>query len=336
MLELLDRMCRIDGVSGNEDAVRMFIEEHVREYSSDIFTDVLGNLYVFKKGKHHRGKTIVAMAHMDEVGFIVKEITPEGYIKFAMVGGIDSRIMLGIHVRIGKDRIKGVIGVKAAHLTTADERKKLPPVHDMYIDIGAKSKEDAMKYVELGDYIAFDTQPHMTGSLYTAKAIDDRLGCAVMMQLLSEELEYDTWFVFSVQEEIGGSGATVAANRLSPDIALLFEATTAADLPGVTGEKRVCSVGGGAVMPFADRGTIYTPELIKIASDAADRLGLKHQTKSMVAGATDAAKVSISGRGVETIAISLATRYLHSPVCTGAIDDMHSILGISRAFLAEV
>lgn len=336
MLELLDKLCRLDGVSGNEDEVREFIASQVKEYSSDIFTDSMGNLYVLKKGRHHRGKTIVAMAHMDEVGFIVKEITPDGYIKFAPVGGIDSRIMLGIHVRIGKDRIKGVIGVKAAHLTTAEERKKMPPVHDMYIDIGVHSREEALKYVDFGDYIAFDMDPHMTGELYTAKAIDDRMGCAVMMKLLAEELEYDTWFVFTVQEEVGGCGATVAANRLNPDIALILETTTPADLPGVTGEKRVCSVGGGAVIPFADRGTIYSPELIKIACDAADKLGLKHQTKSMVAGGTDAARVSVSGRGVETIAISLATRYLHSPTSTGSVEDMDNILGICRAFLSEV
>jgi len=106
MLELLDKLCRLDGVSGNEDEVREFIAEQVKEYSSDIFTDVMGNLYVFKKGRHHRGKTIMVIAHMDEVGFIVKEITPDGYIKFAVVGGIDSRIMLGIHVRIGKTESK--------------------------------------------------------------------------------------------------------------------------------------------------------------------------------------------------------------------------------------
>jgi len=278
----------------------------------------------------------MVIAHMDEVGFIVKEITPDGYIKFAVVGGIDSRIMLGIHVRIGKNRVKGVIGVKAAHLTTAEERKKMMPVHDMYIDIGAKSKEEALQYVELGDYIAFDMEPHMMGELYTAKAIDDRIGCAVMMKLLTEELEYDTWFVFSVQEEVGGCGATVAANRLNPDIALVLETTTPADLAGVTGEKRVCEVGGGAVIPFADRGTIYSSHLTDIAVKAADRLGIKHQTKSMVAGGTDAARISVSGRGVDTVAISLATRYLHSPVSTGSPKDREDILAVSRAFLAEV
>ncbi|NLD87822.1 MAG: M42 family metallopeptidase [Clostridiales bacterium] len=330
MKQLIYELCSIDGVSGNEESVASYIKEYVKPYADEMFSDVLGNLYVFKKGKKC-DKIIMVTAHMDEVGFIVKQITEDGYLKFAVVGGIDSRVMLGTYVRIGD--IKGIIGIKAHHLTTAEERKKMMPVRDMYIDIGAKSWEDAEKYVKIGDYIAFDTYPHDLGKLCTAKALDDRYGCAVMMNLIKEKLENDVWFVFCVQEELGGAGAIAASNRLKPDIALVLETTTAADLPGVKGEKRVCSVGGGAVIPFADRGTIYDEGLREIAMRKADRLSLKHQTKTMVAGATDGSEISVSGEGVRTIAISLASRYLHTGVCTASFEDMNAVLDITRSFI---
>ncbi|MBQ8003658.1 MAG: M42 family peptidase, partial [Oscillospiraceae bacterium] len=290
-----------------------------------------GNLFVFKKGKMRREKPFMVCAHMDEVGIIIKEITADGYLKFDFVGGVDRRVVIGKRVFIGDKQISGVIGMRAVHLTTREERKKAPKTSELCIDIGCEKKSKAERLVRPGDFGVFDSDVKMLGEhKMKARAIDDRFGCAVMMKLISEELLYDTWFVFTVQEEVGCRGATVAAYSLSPAFSLVLESTTAADIPSSEGAMRVCAPGLGAVIGCMDGGTIYDKKLFSLLRSVAEEKNIKWQMKSRVAGGTDASRIHVSRGGVRTTSLSLATRYIHSPSSVADIRDMDAVLVLAR------
>ncbi|MGE4548494.1 MAG: M42 family metallopeptidase [Intestinibacillus sp.] len=335
MLDVLKSLCGLPGPSGEEDKVREYIREQAAPYADEILTDAMGNLMVFRKGKKSMDKVVMLAAHMDEVGFIVKRITEDGMLKFGFVGGVDPRVAIGRRVLFGETR--GVVGIKAVHLTRAAERRTMPKTDDLYIDIGAASKAAAESKVGLGDYGVFDSGFVEFGDgLIKSRALDDRLGCAVLLTILREQPPVDTWFCFTVQEEVGTRGAATAAYRIKPDLCLVVESTTAADLADVPEHKKVCAVRGGAVVPFMDRGTIYDAALFSLMRDAAEKRGIKWQTKHMVAGGTDAGRIHQSRAGVRVCAVALPTRYIHSPACVGSLEDMESVLTLSRAFLEEI
>lgn len=335
MLDLLKDLCELPGPSGQEERVCQLIRKLAEPYADEVLTDPMGNLMILRRGKRRTKKTIMLAAHMDEVGLIIKKITDEGMVKFGFVGGVDPRVAIGRRVLFGETR--GVIGIKAVHLTRAAERKTMPKIDDLYIDIGAATKAAAEEKVALGDYGVFDSSFVLFGDgMVKAKALDDRMGCAVLLTLLKEQPAVDTWFCFTVQEEVGTRGAAIAAYRLKPDICLVVESTTAADLADVLPHKTVCAVRGGAVVPFMDRATIYDEDLFQLLRNAAEKRQIKWQTKHMVAGGTDAGRIHRSRAGVRVCAVALPTRYIHSPVCVGSIEDMEDVLTLSRAFLEEI
>ena len=189
MLDLLKELCALNGVSGEEDQVRDFIRAQAAPHADSIRTDALGNLIVFKKGRKSTGNRLMLCAHMDEVGIIVTRITDEGFLKFEFVGCVDRRVAIGKPVVLGPDRVPGIIGLKAVHLVSREEAKKAPKTESLYIDIGVSSKEEAQELVELGTYGSFVCDPEEFGSGFLkAKAIDDRIGCAVMLELLKDDL----------------------------------------------------------------------------------------------------------------------------------------------------
>ena len=262
---------------------------------------------------------------MDEVGFIVTYIRPDGTLSFDTVGGIDPSVIIGRQVRVGKERISGVIGSTAVHNLSKEQRDTAPSVDSLYIDIGAENKEEAQKYVSQGDCVYYDSEFIDLGEKrIKAKAIDDRAGCAMMIEMIHEDLEYDTGFVFNVQEEIGLRGSTASAFAVDPDFAIVLESTTAADIDGASGAKRVCEVGKGPVVSFMDRSTMYDKELYRLAFDTAKELGIPCQTKTMIAGGNDAGAIHKSGSGVRTIAVSLPCRYLHSPSSVIELADLEN------------
>jgi endoglucanase len=276
-------------------------------------------------------------AHMDEVGVIVTGITDDGFLKFDCVGGIDRRVLIGKTVYIGDNGIFGVIGNKAVHLVKKEDRDKIPQLDDMYIDIGAKDKSEALKLVSLGDTGAFDPSVIEFGDGFIkAKALDDRAGCAVLLKLIESELPVDCTFAFTVQEEVGTRGAAIASFRVMPDIALIVENTTAADLPSVPSSKKVCSVGKGVVIPFMDKATIYNRELYNTLTALAEKNNIPWQTKSMVAGGTDAGAVQRSRVGVMTAGIAAPVRNLHSPSDVACVRDLEGMYRLAELFLKEI
>lgn len=334
--ELLKKLCSSRSVSGDEISVRDIILIEIKDYVDKIKIDNLGNLIAFKKGKKPAPKKLMLSAHMDEVGLMVTDITSEGFIKFDEVGGLDRRILPGKRVNIGKKALSGVIGIKPVHLTKGDEREAIPEISDMYIDIGADSREEAEKYVNYGDSITFDSKFTENDYTITSKAIDDRFGCLVLIELIKSELDYDAYFTFAVQEEVGLRGAKVAAYTVNPDYAIVVETTTAADIPEVDSSKQVCNLGKGAVISFMDRRTIYDKELVKLAFERAEKLGVNAQYKRAVAGGNDSGEIHKSRGGVRTLAVSLACRYLHAPNCTANKADCESILTLVRDLCTQI
>ena len=337
MIELLKTLCALNGVSGNESAVRDFIHKEAEPYADSIRTDALGNLIVFKRGSRAAGNKLLLAAHMDEVGLIVRHVTEDGFLKFDFVGGVDRRVTIGKRVQIGPNSVPGVIGLKAIHLVNSDERKKAPKTDALYIDIGAKDKDEALALVSLGDYGSFVCQPGIFGDGYLkAKAIDDRIGCALMLMLLREELPLDVTFAFTAQEEVGTRGAFGAAFSVTPEIALVLETTTAADLPEVENKQRVCAPGKGPVISYMDGATIYDRELFEALRKLAVDHSIPWQTKEYIAGGNDARTIQRSKAGVRVAAMSAAVRYLHAPASVGSIADFENMLALTRLFLGYV
>lgn len=336
MLDTLRELCALGGISGREQPVADYI---LKQLPSDAVAqrDPLGNLLVHKQGRRRPAHRLMVCAHMDEVGLIVNYITPEGLLGFTGVGGIDTRVLLARQVLVGEKKIPGVIGMKPVHLTKPDERANIPEVDDLYIDIGALDEQQARASVRLGDSVIFMPGVRELGAeVLESKAIDDRLGCAVLLEMLREELPFDMDFAFTVQEEVGTRGAHAAAYTIDPEFAIIVETTTAADVVGVEAQDRVCEQGRGAVVPFMDRGTIYDRGLYELAFRTAAEHGIPIQTKTKVAGGNDASAIHGSRAGVRCIAVSAPCRYLHSPGVTVRRTDARAVLDLTRALAAEI
>lgn len=328
---LLNELCRINGTSGDESRVREYICRKI-EGKCEYKIDPLGNIIAYKKGRNTPKNKVMISAHMDEVGMIVTSIKSDGTLTVSPVGGIDPRVVIGRPVSVGMRNINGVIGAKAVHNLTADEKNKAPGFDSLYVDIGAESREDAEKLISLGDCVYFASDFYEMGDgLICGKAIDDRFGCAVMINLINSDIEYDSIFTFVVQEEVGLRGARAAAYTVDPDFAIVLEATTAADIPLASGEKKCCFLGKGPVVSYMDHSTIYDKELYNISKAAAEENNILWQTKTMVAGGNDSGAIHISRGGVRTLAISVPCRYLHSPASAAKVSDMEA-----SAKLAEI
>lgn len=325
MLNHLELLCNTNGISGRETDVRKEIEMLLHG-KCDYRVDAAGNLLVAKKGRKTPAKKIMVSAHMDEVGFIITFIQEDGTLRFSPVGGINPEVAAGRQVFIGEKNISGVIGIKPIHLQSKEEREQKLSFEQMFIDIGADSREQASRVIQLGDSVFFKSDFVSFGNgKIKAKAIDDRFGCAALIRLLLEEsIEYDFTAAFVTQEEVGLRGAKVAAYQLHPDISLVLEATTAVDLAGVEEYKRVCELDKGPVLSFMDARTVYDKGLYQLGFCIAAEHQIPCQTKSLIVGGNDAGVISQSRGGVRCLAISLPCRYIHSPSCVASVNDMEA------------
>lgn len=329
---LLKELTGLGGISGDEGRVRDFIKDQIKPYVDEMTVDTMGNLIAFKKGTDSSGKAIGFCAHMDEVGMIVTKITDGGYIKFKAVGNLDQRILLSKRVCIGDKGIEGVMGIKAIHQQTPSERKKVVELKDMYIDIGAKDKEQAEEVVSLGDSITFISDYTEFGNgRVKAKALDDRAGCAALIEAVKGTYKNDLYFCFSTREEIGTRGATIIAHRLQLDAVFIVEGTTAADTPFVEDYKKATRLGEGPAVSLKDNGSISDKRLIKFITDVASEKGIKYQLKRSAAGGNDAKAFVTSGGSCAVATVSLPCRYIHSPVSVADLKDYENTVALVKA-----
>ncbi len=323
------------GVSGDEKRVCKALMERVLPLQGEI--DALGNLSYDVKGNKPSLHRLMISAHMDEVGFIITHITEEGYLKFASVGGIDARVLPGKSVLVGEKQISGVIGSLAIHLQDEEQRAKAPKMENLYIDIGAPDRQTAERYANKGDYVVFDTPfRRLGGQCIKAKALDDRVGCYILSELMKESQESDFHAVFTTMEEIGCVGAAAAAGAYRPDVAIILEGTTASDSGETPKEQQVCRLGKGPVLSFMDRGTIYDKNFLELAIQTAKEQGIPFQLKEAVAGGNESSAVQQAGFGCSVLAISVPCRYIHSPASVIDLRDVTATKQLVSALLQKL
>lgn len=336
MVEILKRLTDARGVTGNENEARQVILELTEGLGDESFVDRIGNVIVKKKGRTG-GKKVMIAAHMDEVGFIISGISENGMLKFKPVGGIDQRILISKRVLIGKNAVPGVIGIKAIHLQEPDERNTVVKQKQMYIDIGAKSKDEAEKLVKIGDYASFDSRFIQFGdNKIKAKALDDRVGCCILVELLKEQYDFDLVACFTVQEEIGLRGAEVAAYHVQPDMAVVLEGTTCADIPDVPEHLQTTRLGRGPAISFMDNSSMVNKELFRQIIDTAEQNSIPYQLRENTVGGNDAGSIHKSRAGVPSVVVSVPCRYIHSPSSVLDKNDYYNTVKLMKAFLKGV
>ena len=339
MIDLLKKLCTPIGVSGDEGDVCDLIKAEIEPYCQKLYTDRAGNLIAEKKGKKEPKGKIMLAAHMDEVGFIITNVTESGLLRFSSVGGIDPRGFIGKRVAIrGKNGlVNGVIGAVAPHLLSKESASKVLKDDELYINIGADSKSEALSHISLGDTgTLIGDFTIMAGGKILARALDDRAGCAALIKLLKSESEYSLTAIFTVQEEIGCRGALIAASAVKPNYAIVLDSTTACDLNDIPDDKTVCTLGNGGVVSFMDRGCAYNRELFSLIMETSEKEDIPAQVKRAVAGANDSASIHKIAGGVKTAAISLPCRYLHTPNCVIDSKDLDSVYRLVSAILPRI
>ena len=350
-LELIKNLCDVFGPSGCEDKVAQFILEQIQGDCDSVTTDRAGNIIAKVSGRgleynEDEPRKVMISAHMDEVGVMISDITEDGYLKFATVGGITPAALIGKRVVIMNEKYKldGVIASRTIHTQTAEERGRMQSVSEMHIDIGADSEQEAREYIDIGDVGVFAPETVYFGDedkLIRSKALDDRLGCAMGIEIMrrlyhsTADLEYDVYFAFTRCEEIGISSALVATYECRPDIAIIIESTAVADIAGVPESSNVAKLGQGGVISFMDRSTIYDKRLVDIALQMAENKGIKAQIKRFISGGNDAGGIQRTAEGVRVLAVSAPSRYIHSASNVIHTDDYFAMLELIHALVAD-
>ncbi len=316
MINLLEQLCNINGPSGAEDKVRQFVIEQIKDYA-EISITPLGSIIATKKRGKKPQKNIMIDAHMDEVGIIITNITQDGFARFNCVGGIEPAIIAS--TKIDVNGVFGVVMTKPVHFLGNDEFAKPVSMSDLYIDFGTSSKEETLKLVKPGDTGVMCSRYAKLGDCIKAKALDDRIGVAIIIDMLKDDSLPIFTASFCVQEEVGQGGAKTSAFIINPDGAIVLEATTALDVADVEPTKQVCVLGDGPVVSFMDRLTLYDKKLFDYAMDS----GIKCQPKLAVAGGNDSGVIHTSNCGVPTVSISVPCRYIHSPSNMCNVNDIY-------------
>ncbi len=334
MVEAILTLSQLSAVSGAEDSVRAYLVPKIQKLCDKIEIDTIGNIIALKKGKDSSKKVMIA-THIDEVGFIVSDITEKGFIKFKSVGIIDPRTLVSKTVLIG-DKTEGVIGMKAIHLQRKEEREATVKVKDLYIDIGETSRKGAEKKVTLGERITFLTECAVKGDIIKGKALD-RVGCLSLIKTMETEPQYDTYYVFCAQRHteaaVMGRGLRVATHRIDPDFVLVINAVNANDF--MEASLPSARLGCGAVIEYMDRTALGDVEFTKIIEDIAERHNIKYQRKTSAYGASQAGAVETSATGCKTAVVSIPLRYANTPVGIMNINDIKNVTELVSQFIKE-
>lgn len=330
----LKELTELNGVSGYEKKVKEFIKEKIKSKVSGLEEDTLGNLIVWKKGKDN--KRLMLCAHMDEVGFMVSNIEEDGRLSVMPMGGIDLRTVIGKRVLIGEKEVPGVIGYKAIHLQKGDQLSP-PSIENLKIDIGITKKSEAENKVKVGDFIAFSTESVINSEWIAGKALDDRGGCSILIDLIENDIDlfYETYFVFSVQEELGLRGAGIAAERIKPDFAIVIETTTSGDNPEFPESRRSTELGKGPAISSAHSGYVIDEVLFNWILSNTKELGIPYQIKRRTVGGTDARRIATTLGGIPSAVISIPARYIHSPLSVMNLKDYENTLRLIAKLLTK-
>ncbi len=335
-LKLLERLCNAVGVSGEEDEVRDIVLEEVKSITDDVNVDALGNVLVRREADVKEPLKVMVAAHMDEVGFILVESEEGGFFHFRLVGGLDIRQVPAKPVWIGRKHIPGIIGAKPIHLQEPDERKHNISLKSMRIDVGP----DNGSSINPGERATFATPFCRSGEVIFAKALDNRLGVATLIEILkTAPKNVELLAAFTVQEEVGLRGARVAAYALQPDIAVALDSTPAFDLPDPDGGENTVyntRLGAGPAVYLADSGTLSDPRLVSFVTRIAEEYHIPFQFRQPGGGGTDATAIHKQRGGIPSLSISIPHRYSHTAVSMARIEDWQNTLELMLAFLGRI
>ncbi len=346
-LTLLRELCMLFGPTGCEGNVRDCISGKLEGIADEIISMKDGSLIAAIRGEDGNNRRVMLDAHMDEVGFMVTHIDGEGYIHFTNLGRIDNRVICGRKVAFGDEnrRVTGIVASKAIHQQSADERRKATPIDSMYIDIGSKSREETLKYVEPGDFGTFDGDfvEFGEGSI-RSKALDDRFGCAVLINTakrLAEDkkagklLPFDTYFAFTTREEVGKSGSRMAAFKIRPELGIVLECTAVYDVSDVPAEKQVGKSGDGGLITLVDGGTLFDIDMVNFAMETAEKHKIKAQLKRYPGGNNNSQYIQKTAEGAKVITVSAPGRYIHTPSVVIRKEDYRSVKELVYALVNE-
>ncbi len=337
-LELLKRLSETFGVPSREERVRDLVRAELAGLVDEIREDALGNLIALKRGTGE--KRVMISAHMDEIGFIVKFIDKDGFLRIQQLGGFDTRNLFARNVVVcaaGGD-LPGILhpSGKPVHISTEEERKKIPEIKEFMVDLGLPA-EEVHKRVRVGDPVALEQQFRTVGQYYVGKALDDRVSVWVLIETLRAlkgiPHEWNVHAVFSTQEEVGLRGATPAAYGLEPEVGIALDTTIAADTPGVPDDEAVCRTGAGVGIKVMDGASLSAPHLVREFTALAQREGITHQLEVLPLGGTDAAGIQRSRAGVPVITLSTPSRYVHTVQEAIHRDDLAATLALLLAWL---
>lgn len=333
-LRLLERLCNVVAVSGDEGQVREIVLEEIEPYADEVKVDALGNVLATCLGRGRRRMRVMLDAHMDEIGFMIVAEDGEGIYRFEAVGGIDPRHLVGKQVLVGRENMPGVIGVKPIHLMSSEERTKKLPIDALRIDLGPAGK------AKVGDRAGFATRFRRAGPSIFSKSIDDRIGVATLIELVKHAPpNIDLCAAFTVQEEIGLRGAKVAAHYFNPDLAIAIDSTPARDLPVFDGGENMTyntKLGLGPAIYIADGSTLHDPRLVRLLRETAEAEKIPYQLRQPGGGGTDSGAIQRSLAGVPTVSVSVPHRYTHSPVSISRVDDWKNTLNLLQAALKRI
>ena len=312
-VKLLKEICETPGAPGFEGLVRKIVVRELKKYADEISTDNMGNLICVKKGKGD--KRIMVAAHMDEIGFIVTNIDDKGFVRFHTLGGFDPKTLTAQRVIIhGKKDLIGVMGSKPVHMMSAAEKSKAPEIKDYFIDLGMK-KSEVEKYISIGDSITRERQLIEMGSCVNCKSIDNRVSVFILIETFKKlkSPPQDFYAVFSVQEEVGLRGASVAAHGIEPDFGFGLDTTIAYDVPGAQAHEKVTSLGDGAAIKIMDSSTICDRRMVEYMKKTATKYKIKWQPEVLPVGGTDTAGIQRMGKEGRNYRCCFDTDKTHSP-----------------------
>jgi len=331
---LLKKLTEACGLPGFEDEVRNIIREELIGFVDHIWIDKMGNLIAEKNSKA-TGSHIALSAHMDEVGLCVKHINKDGSIRFAS-WGVDQRLLPSMRVLVGSNKITGVIGTKPIHLQKKEEWNKVYDIDSLYIDIGCDTKEECEKLVTIGDFVAFDSKYTEFGEgKVKVKALDDRVGCATIIEILKSNTNCKITGVFCVQEEIGLRGSAVASKWLDADLLINIEGTIGADLEGIPEHEHVTTQGAGPAISLMDNTSIYLRKYVDEVVRVAEANNIPYQYRRTGMGGTDAGNFHTEGGGIPCIGLAVPCRYIHSPVSVMTKSDYDNLIRLISCFIKE-
>ena len=331
-LTMLKDLTDANAISGHEKEARDVMERYIKPYADEVFTDNLGSLIAKKTGQENGPKIMVA-GHLDEVGFMVTRIDKNGFLYFQTIGGWWNQVMLAQRVTImtKKGNVTGVIGSKPPHILTAEQRKKPVEIKDMFIDIGASSKEEAEEFgVRPGDSVVpyFEFTQMKNEKMLLAKAWDNRIGCAIAIEVLKQLQNEDhpniVYGVGTIQEEVGLRGARTSAHLIDPDIAFGVDVGIAGDTPGISDKEADSKLGKGPQIILYDASMISHKGVRDLVIETAEEKNIPFQYSSMAGGGTDSGAIHIAKDGVPSLSITIATRYIHSHAAMLHRDDFEN------------